>query len=112
MTKARAENSRLRDELLETAKGLRRVGILTASDLDKVTLHLVDRSKLKRLAPLKGAEVQRIRARTGLSQAVFAGVLNTGVSTISQWERDEKRPRGAALRLLYVIKAKGLDVIL
>ena len=112
MSKAETVGNRLRRELLETAKGLRRVGILTAPDIDKITLRLVDRSKLVRLAPLMGADVRRIRARTGLSQAVFAGVLNTGVSTVSQWERDEKKPRGAALRLLYVVRDKGLEAIL
>jgi putative transcriptional regulator len=112
MARTVSVKDRMRHELLETTKGLRRAGILTASDMNKITLRLVDRSKLKRLPPLRGVDVQRIRAKTGLSQAVFAGVLNTGISTVSQWERDEKKPRGAALRLLYVVRDKGLEAIL
>ena len=47
-----------------------------------------------------------------MSQAVFARILNVGISTLSQWEREEKRPRGAAARLLAIVRAKGVQAIL
>lgn len=72
----------------------------------------VNREKLEKLKPFSGAEIQGIRRQAGLSQAVFAGMLNIATSTLSQWEREEKRPRGAALRLLSVIQQKGLETIL
>jgi hypothetical protein len=47
-----------------------------------------------------------------LSQAVFARHLNLTVGHVSQLERGAKRPTGAALVLLNVIRRKGLEVIL
>jgi len=33
------------------------------------------------------------------------------VSTVSQWERGERRPSGAALKLLHVVKRGGIGVL-
>ena len=49
--------------------------------------------------------------QAGVSQAVLAGFLNVAVNTVSQWERGERRPTGAALKLLHVDKSKGLDAV-
>jgi putative transcriptional regulator len=43
---------------------------------------------------------------------VFARHLNLTVGYVSQLERGAKRPTGAALVLLNVIRRKGLEVIL
>ena len=53
-----------------------------------------------------------MRERANMSQAVFARVLNVGTSTLSQWEREEKRPRGAAARLLAVVMKNGVQAVL
>lgn len=50
--------------------------------------------------------------REGDSQAVFAHCLNLTTSYISQIERGVKKPRGATLKLLSLVEAKGLDAIL
>jgi len=47
-----------------------------------------------------------------MSQAVFAKHLNLTVGYISQLERGTKRPTGAALVLLNVIRRKGMEGIL
>jgi transcriptional regulator with XRE-family HTH domain len=47
-----------------------------------------------------------------MSQAVFAGYLNLTVGYVSQLERGTKRPTGAALTLLNIIKRKGIEAIL
>jgi putative transcriptional regulator len=44
-----------------------------------------------------------------MSQALFAAVLNTSVSTVQKWEIGEKRPSGPSLKLLDVIQRKGID---
>ncbi len=41
----------------------------------------------------------------------MAGYLNVATNTISQWERGERKPTGAALKLLHVVKNKGLEVM-
>jgi putative transcriptional regulator len=104
--------ARMRAELLETARGLHRVGIVSQGSLDKITAREVDLDELPKIQPPSGAEIVAIRERANMSQAVFARVLNVGTSTLSQWEREEKRPRGAAARLLAVVKQKGIGTIL
>ena len=47
-----------------------------------------------------------------MSQAVFAHYLNLTVGYVSQLERGTKRPTGAALALLNLIRRKGIEVIL
>jgi putative transcriptional regulator len=46
-----------------------------------------------------------------ISQAVFAAYLNASISTVQKWENGDKKPSGAAARLLSVIERKGLEVL-
>jgi putative transcriptional regulator len=112
MTKKSTEASRMRAELLETARGLHRSGIVTKATFEKITAREVDLAKLPKIEPPSGAEIVAMRERANMSQSVFARFLNVGTSTLSQWEREEKRPRGAAARLLAVVKQKGVEAIL
>jgi putative transcriptional regulator len=50
-------------------------------------------------------------ARERVSQAVFARYLNVTTGLISQWERGEKRPAGASLKLLNLVDRRGLAAI-
>ena len=56
-------------------------------------------------------EIVELRKKAGVSQAVFASYLNVSTGLISQWERGEKQPRGPSLKLLTLVRKKGLDVI-
>jgi putative transcriptional regulator len=60
---------------------------------------------------LSAKQIRAIRDRANLSQAVFAAVLNTSLSTVQKWEIGEKKPSGAALRLLELIARKGVEVV-
>jgi putative transcriptional regulator len=62
--------------------------------------------------PLTGEDIRAMRERANLSQAVFAHYLNVTVGYVSQLERGAKRPTGAALVLLNVIRRKGIEAIL
>ena len=53
-----------------------------------------------------------MREKARLSQVVFAHYLNLTVGYVSQLERGAKRPTGAALVLLDVIRRKGIEAIL
>lgn len=48
----------------------------------------------------EGPGVQRIRERLGLSQSVFAQVLNASPETVKAWEQGKRQPDGMALTLL------------
>jgi len=62
--------------------------------------------------PLTGDDIRAIREHARMSQAVFAQYLNLTVGYVSQLERGAKRPTGAALVLLNVIRRKGIEAIL
>jgi putative transcriptional regulator len=50
----------------------------------------------------QGPETQQIRERLGLSQSVFARVLNASAETIKAWEQGKRQPDGMALTLLEI----------
>jgi transcriptional regulator with XRE-family HTH domain len=55
------------------------------------------------MRPLKPKEIRVLRLREGASQAVFARYLNVTTGLVSQWERGEKHPHGASLKLLTLV---------
>ena len=90
----------------ETAEGLHSAGIL-----DKRTMRDFDTSCLTPLLPLDPDQIRAIRIRESASQAVFARHLNVTTGLVSQWERGEKRPQGASLKLLSLVERKGLQAV-
>jgi putative transcriptional regulator len=90
----------------QTVRGLHRIGLV-----DKKTMRRFDASCLTSVEQLSPQEIQALREREDVSQAVFASFLNVRAGLISQWERGEKRPSGPSLKLLSIVKAKGLDAI-
>ena len=61
---------------------------------------------------LPAAEIRQLRDTANISQAVLAGLLNVTTGYVAQLERGAKRPTGAALALLHVIKRKGIEAII
>jgi putative transcriptional regulator len=100
------KKSRILDEMHETARGLQRAGVI-----DKRTMREFDALCMSPVRKLSAAQIRAIRARSKMSQAVFAAVLNTSVSTVQKWEIGEKRPSGPSLKLLDVIERKGVSAL-
>ena len=97
--------SRMIDEALETLRDLHEIGVV-----DKQTLRDFEAQALP--PPSYTADtIRSLRERLHISQGVFAAYLNASVSTVQKWENGEKKPSGAALRLLSVIDRKGLEVL-
>jgi putative transcriptional regulator len=90
----------------ETAKGLHAAGCI-----DHVTMREFDVLCLPPVPPLKPAQIKRIRESSHVSQAVFAALLNTSVSTVQKWEVGQKKPTGTALKLLHLVQKNGLDIV-
>jgi putative transcriptional regulator len=109
--KAPAGPSRLRTELVEMTAMLNRAGLVSDDELTKTTMRMLGRDALPPMTPLSAADIAAVREEAGVSQAVMAAFLNVGVSTISQWERGTRRPTGTALKLLHVVRTKGLTVL-
>jgi putative transcriptional regulator len=98
--------SRLMASIHETAEGLHESGLM-----DKVTLRQFNELCLTPVKPLRPEEILALRERERASQAVFARYLNVTTGLVSQWERGEKHPHGASLKLLALVAKKGLEAI-
>ena len=72
-----------------------------------------DRENLRRdeLETFRVLADEMLRLRERASQAVFARYLNVTTGLVSQWERGEKRPRGASLKLLTLVAKNGLGAV-
>ena len=90
----------------ETATGLHAAGVI-----DRRTMKAFDEMCLTPVKPLSAEQIRRIRLREKASQAVFARYLNVTTGLVSQWERGQKRPRGASLKLLTLVAKKGLVAV-
>jgi putative transcriptional regulator len=90
----------------ETAEGLHAAGVM-----DKQTMRKFDEACLTPVRPLTPEEIRSLREREGASQAVFARYLNVTTGLISQWERGEKHPQGASLKLLSLVAKHGLGAV-
>ena len=111
MAKTSARNAnRYRSPLLssihETAQGLRKARIMSEQ-----TMRKFDVLCLTPVRPLTPRQIRNLRRREKTSQAVFARYLNVTTGLVSQWERGEKRPRGASLKLLTLVAKKGLSTV-
>lgn len=90
----------------ETAEGLHSISLM-----DKQTMRMFDEACLTPARPLSASEIHALREREGASQAVFARHLNVTTSLVSQWERGEKHPQGASLKLLSLVDRHGLGTM-
>lgn len=91
----------------ETALGMREAQVITQK-----TMTALDEICLRPTKELSPDDIRTIRQREQASQAVFARYLNVPAKLVSQWERGEKHPRGASLKLLTLVAEKGLQFIL
>jgi putative transcriptional regulator len=89
-----------------TAVGLHKAGLV-----DKATMREFDALCLTPVESLAPDEIRALREREQVSQPVFAQYLNVRKDAVSKWERGEKRPDGPSLKLLNLVKAKGLRAI-
>jgi putative transcriptional regulator len=56
-------------------------------------------------------KIRALRAREKTSQTVFAAGLKGPPNPVSKWERGEKHPQGASLKLLSLVDKKGLEIV-
>jgi putative transcriptional regulator len=96
--------SRVLASVHETAEGLTGAGVMR-----KQTMREFDELCLTPVRPLTAEEIRDLREREGASQAVFARYLNVTTGLVSQWERGEKHPQGASLKLLALVAKNGLN---
>lgn len=105
-TKTRA-GSKILDAVHETARDLHAAGFI-----DMRSMQNYDALCLGPVPNYSSAKIRALRVRHKLSQAVFASVLNTSLSTVRQWEIGDKHPSGPSLKLLSLLDRKGLEVLI
>jgi putative transcriptional regulator len=98
--------SNLLKDIHDDVQSLNKLGMVS-----KKTMREFDKLCFASVLPMKGEEIRSLREREGLSQPVFAWHLNVSKNLISDWERGVKNPGGAALKLLNLIREKGLESI-
>lgn len=90
----------------EAALGLAEAGVMS-----KRTMRVFDEMCLTPVEEMAPHDIRALRLRENASQAVFARYLNVTASLVSQWERGERRPRGASLKLLTLVEKHGLAAV-
>ena len=90
----------------EAATGLAEAGLML-----KRTMRAFDEMCLTPVQQMSPEDIRALRLRENASQAVFARYLNVTTGLVSQWERGEKRPRGASLKLLALVEKNGLSAV-
>ena len=79
--------------------------------VSRQTMREFDEACLTPVRPLNPDEIKAIREKEHVSQSVFANYLNVTTSLVSKWERGEKKPSGAALKLLSLVHKGGLSAV-
>jgi putative transcriptional regulator len=100
-------NSRILQEVHEMASDLHRIGLI-----DKRRMREFDALCHLDVHEMPPQKIKSLRQQARVSQAVFAAVLNTSVSTVQKWEIGAKKPSGPSLKLLNLIERKGLEAVL
>jgi putative transcriptional regulator len=90
----------------ESVSAMHRLGFVDAR-----TMRDFDRGCMVEVERLSPQDIADLRAREGVSQSMFAIHLNVTKSTVAQWEAGQKKPAGAALKLLNLVKRKGLKIL-
>ncbi|TVS18717.1 MAG: DNA-binding transcriptional regulator [Gammaproteobacteria bacterium] len=101
------KQSRILAEILETTRGLHGVGLISKRRMSE--FEALCQLDIDDMPPEK---IKALREHAHVSQAVFAAVLNTSVSTVQKWEVGDKKPSGPSLKLLSLIERKGLEALL
>lgn len=106
MNKGRSYKSEAMAAAHQTAEALYEVGAI-----DKRTMRHFDEACLTPIGDFEPVKIKALREREAVSQKVFANYLNVPVTLVSQWERGERKPSGAALKLLSLVERKGLEAV-
>jgi putative transcriptional regulator len=107
MTKKKTKfRSPIAEAMHETVRGMHRVGLI-----DKKTMRDFDVRCLTLIEDLTAEDIVAMRQQAGVSQAVFARVLNVTTDYVSKLERGDKKPSGATLKLLSLMRRNGFEAI-
>ena len=90
----------------EAAEDLHASGVM-----DQGAMRAFDEACLTPVQEFGPAEIMALREREGASRAAFARHLNVSVRLVERWERGERYPRGASLKLFTLVARDGLAAV-
>jgi len=97
--------SELSGVIHEMASALNEIGVM-----DNGTMKHFDKTYLTD-TPFNSEAIRAIREQYHLSQADFAHQLNVSIRSLAAWENGTQKPSGAAVKLLTIVKNKGIEAI-
>ena len=103
---AKKYRSKIAGAMHRSIKDLHELGAV-----DQQTMRKFDRRCLTQIETLTAKEIRSIREKAGVSQAVFAEHIGVTTGLVSKWECGDKHPSRMALKLLALVKNKGLDAV-
>ena len=90
---------------------MRGTGLADVGVMAKRTMRALDEMRPTPVQDMPTEKARVLRLRENANQAVYARYLNVTTSLVSQWERGEKRPRAASLKLPTLVAKKGLNAV-
>ena len=99
--------SNIQDTINDLAHGLYKAEII-----DKKTLRTLTDEDLPVLHEFTGEEIQLLRKKQSLSQAVFAKYLNVSPAMVRGLEQGKRHAHGAILKLLNIVERHGIGGLL
>ncbi len=99
--------SKIQDTINDLAQGLYKADVI-----DKKTLKNLTDEELPVLHEFTGDEIQKLRKKQSLSQAVFAKYLNVSPAMIRSLEQGQRHAHGAILKLLNIVEKHGIGVLI
>ena len=98
--------SNVQETINDIAQSLQKIDAI-----DKKTLRDLVDDELPILNEYTGEEIQMIRKKQKLSQAVFAMYLNISPATIRSMEQGKRHAHGAILKLLNIVDRYGVSAL-
>jgi putative transcriptional regulator len=84
----------------------RDIGLEILEGIQAIKAHKAGKIELRTRTLKAPAAPQTIRAKMGLSQAAFAGLMGVSLRTVQDWEQGRRQPSGPAEALLRIADQK------
>ena len=98
--------SSVKDTITDLAHTLHRRGLI-----DKKTMKTFTDEELPELITFTGEDIQELREREHLSQAVLASYMNISPAMVRSLEQGQRHAQGAILKLLNIVSKNGISVL-
>ena len=93
-------------QLLRTSRELHACGLF-----DDAAIRRIEHAGMLPPEALTPKQIRSIREQTSYCVYTLAGLLNTSAKRLRRWELGQGKPHGAELRLLRMMRERGVDAV-